>query len=165
MRPRSILPSSRGFSFAITQQTLLEPTSSTVDDAGAARGGITVAAKPAHIFFSGLRFSFCGFSFSAASRCVAASGVSCTTRRSDKRMSTAAMSRDKSPLLAIHPDQVGDRLILAVLRQLDRDAVLELQVPAPFGDADIAFDARRELRMLLDLGDESPAACSARRCR
>ena len=112
-------------------------------------------------FFSGL-LQLLGFAFSAA--CAAspppASAARPCGRRS--RRSTAAMSRVKQPLSRSILDQVGDRLILAVLRQLDRDAVVELQVPAAAANADIAFDPRRQLRIVLILS-RKPAAVARRR--
>ena len=91
---------------------------------------------------------------SAASRCVAASGVSCDDQAiGEAHVDGGDVARQK-PVVMVHPDQIGDRLILAILGKLDRDAVFQLQVPAPFADADIAFDPRGQLRIFLDLGQE-----------
>ena len=65
------------------------------DDARAAALSVVVGAEPAHIFFPDFDFFSC--SFRAASRCVTASAVSCTTSLSDRRISTARMSRDSRP--------------------------------------------------------------------
>ena len=60
----------------------------------------------------------------------------------------------QQPCVAIRAGQLVDRLVLAVLGKLDRHAVLEPDVPAPFGDPDVALDARCQLGMALDPGDE-----------
>lgn len=58
-------------------------------------------------------------------------------------------------VLAIEPQQFGDRLVLIQFGQLDGDAVLQPQVPAALGDADITFYARGQFGELPDLVDES----------
>ena len=53
VRPRSIWLSPRGFSLAMTQQTLLEPTSSTVTMPERRCRGVLLTAEPAHMLFPG----------------------------------------------------------------------------------------------------------------
>ena len=142
---------------AIMQHTLLEPTSSTVTTPERRAGPFFCApsqlipSSPASTWLHG----FMRFVQRGRRGATAASGVSCTTRRPASRMSTAAMSRDSRPASRSIVDELGDRLILAVLGQLDRDAVFEPHVPAPLGNAHVALDPRRQLGMVLDLGDES----------
>src|SRR5262245_23190685 len=67
------------------------------DDAGTARRSIPLATEPTHILRSGFLPAF-DCSVSAALRRTAASGVNWKTNRSAKRMSTAAISRERTPL-------------------------------------------------------------------
>ena len=69
-----------------------------------------------------------------------------TVTRSGRRRSMTTTSRARSWLLGVELDQLRERLADALLRQLDGDAVVEMQVPAAAGDEHRGAHLRRRCR-------------------
>src|SRR5690606_27734133 len=53
-------------------------------------------------------------------------------------------------IFLVHAYQFGNRPVLALLRQLHGNSILQLEIPAPSADADIASHFRRKLRELCE---------------
>ena len=81
-----------------------------------------IHALPSFFFF---------LSLSASSRACAAAGESRTVTRSGSRRSTDGDVARQKLLVAVERDQPVERLLDIRLRQLDIDAVVEPQIPAP----------------------------------
>ncbi len=136
---------SRGFSRAMMQQTLLEPTSRTGDDAGRpSRGGpswvpsqLISASSPA-----------CPSSSPCPRLEQRLAALRRLCRQAGRRARSAGAGRPRRCRAQSRPcsrsiaRRLGDRRVLAALGQLDGDAVLHAQVPAPLGDADVALHPR-----------------------
>ena len=94
------------------------------------------------------------FSLSASSRACAAASLRRTVTRSGNRRSIDVMSRRQDLLVAIERDERIERARDVGFRQAHVEAVLEPQVPAPFGDQRRGPQIAADLRIAIEQCEE-----------